>query len=166
MGYQYQFLNLGLPRSRIRNAHRVSHKDNVFRPNNRFSIRFISGNGREKRPTVNSVAAGTKNRTPKRRSAATLSFSRPSHPDSAYFRMDDDRVPEKSLSLALPEILPLGNVQINLTLTSFIRTFGFAEDTALGKKCKRACFFLSAYSYLCPHIKKKKLWNSKEPSTE
>jgi len=27
--------------------------------------------------------------------------------------------------------------------------FGFAEDTPPRKKCKRACFFLSAYSYLC-----------------
>ena len=28
--------------------------------------------------------------------------------------------------------------------------FGCAEDTPPRKKCKRACFFLSAYSYLCP----------------
>ena len=28
--------------------------------------------------------------------------------------------------------------------------FGFASDTPPRKKCKRACFFLSAYSYLCP----------------
>ena len=47
-------------------------------------------------------------------------------------------------------ILPLGKMQVNLLLPSLIRNFGCTEDTPPRKKCKRACFFLSAYSYLCP----------------
>ena len=37
-----------------------------------------------------------------------------------------------------------------MLLRSTFRIFGFALDTSPRKKCKRACFFLSAYSYLCP----------------
>ena len=39
---------------------------------------------------------------------------------------------------------------MRLLLRSTFRIFGFALDTSPRKKCKRACFFLSAYSYLCP----------------
>ena len=75
-------------------------------------------------------------------------------------------------SLAPPKILPLGNVQINLTLPSFIRTlappkilplgnvpinltlpsaysyFGSAEDTPARQNASKLAFAL-AYSYLC-----------------
>ena len=56
-----------------------------------------------------------------------------------------------SVIFAFAQILPLGNVQINLTLHTLIRIFDCVLDTSLRKKCKRACFFLSAYSYLCPN---------------
>ena len=46
-----------------------------------------------------------------------------------------------------PKILPLGKMQVNLLLPSLIRIFGCVEDTSPRKKCKQACFFLSAYSY-------------------
>ncbi|MBP3456434.1 MAG: hypothetical protein J6K38_09305 [Alistipes sp.] len=36
--------------------------------------------------------------------------------------------------LAVPNILPLGNAQINLALRSLIRIFDFVEDTAPRKK--------------------------------
>ena len=49
-------------------------------------------------------------------------------------------------TLASPKTLPLGKMQVNLLLPSLIRNFGCTEDTPPRKKCKRACFFLSAYS--------------------
>ncbi len=52
------------------------------------------------------------------------------------------------VSLAPPRILPLGKTQASLLLPSLIRIFGCAQDTAPRKKCKQACFFHSAYSYL------------------
>ena len=54
-----------------------------------------------------------------------------------------------SVIFAFAQILPLGNVQINLTLHTLIRIFDCVLDTSPRKKYKRACFFLSAYSYLC-----------------
>ena len=76
-------------------------------------------------------------------------------------------LPSLIRTLASPKTLSLGKTQVNLLLPSLIRNFGCTEDTPPRKKCKRACFFLSAYSYLC-RLKKnyepeKWHWKSSKP---
>ncbi|MBQ7893865.1 MAG: hypothetical protein IJ321_07980, partial [Alistipes sp.] len=91
-----------------------------------------------------------------------------------YSRPANLPLPSLIRTLAVPKILRLGKNASELAFFSrLIRIFGFAEDTparqcsnkfdiALAyshfgcaedtpprKKCKRTCFFLSAYSYLC-----------------
>ena len=51
------------------------------------------------------------------------------------------------VSLASPWILPLGNVQINSTLPSLIRTLACAEDTPARQNANEFAF-ARAYSYL------------------
>ena len=66
-------------------------------------------------------------------------------------------------------ILSLGKMQVNLLLLSAYSHFGFAEDTPPRKKCKRTCFFLSAYSYLCrdrnsAYVVRRKIFSGSGPS--
>ena len=57
------------------------------------------------------------------------------------------------VSLTSSKILRLGIIKLTLVSALDFSYFGFVEDTSPRKKCKRACFFLSAYSYLCPMLR-------------
>ena len=58
------------------------------------------------------------------------------------------------VSLASPWILPLGNVQVNSTLPSLIRTLACAEDTPARQNANEFAFAL-AYSYLWTCIRRR-----------